>query len=306
MGVQCHPEFKSKPTQPHPLFRDFIGASLEQRRAKKARSDGVPANGGDGRLKRRERPRRCPPGLRRSSTTSSSSGSTSNSAASLQSSAPLISIGSPKRPLRAAPEPVLVPVDDAVLAGRGVLDLELPVRVRHRVVRVVEDAHVARSSTPWIVHLYWIGGLSGDKRLRHLPLVHLAAWSRCTRRCCRWSRRSCAATGAEFFTTIVSPTRATVTRLTNMQHGWSMTHLGGLPLRVVRVDLVLAANLAFGSFVVRPQPDDHVLDARGSSGSRSPIRRGSSPFERQWSLSWVTFSSSAWGCPSRPGTRPGP
>jgi CTP synthase len=35
VAVQCHPEFHSKPTRPHPLFRDFIGASLENRRAKK-------------------------------------------------------------------------------------------------------------------------------------------------------------------------------------------------------------------------------------------------------------------------------
>lgn len=28
--VQFHPEFKSKPTSPHPLFREFIGASLHQ------------------------------------------------------------------------------------------------------------------------------------------------------------------------------------------------------------------------------------------------------------------------------------
>lgn len=28
VGVQCHPEFKSKPTSPHPLFRDFVGAAL--------------------------------------------------------------------------------------------------------------------------------------------------------------------------------------------------------------------------------------------------------------------------------------
>ncbi len=31
VGVQSHPEFQSKPTKPHPLFRDFIGASLERR-----------------------------------------------------------------------------------------------------------------------------------------------------------------------------------------------------------------------------------------------------------------------------------
>ena len=41
VGVQSHPEFKSKPTRPHPLFRDFIGASLEKRRSKKADGDGV-------------------------------------------------------------------------------------------------------------------------------------------------------------------------------------------------------------------------------------------------------------------------
>ena len=28
VGVQFHPEFKSKPTRPHPLFRDFIAAAL--------------------------------------------------------------------------------------------------------------------------------------------------------------------------------------------------------------------------------------------------------------------------------------
>ncbi len=32
VGVQFHPEFKSKPTAPHPLFRDFIGAILESKR----------------------------------------------------------------------------------------------------------------------------------------------------------------------------------------------------------------------------------------------------------------------------------
>jgi CTP synthase len=28
LGVQFHPEFKSKPTRPHPLFRDFVAAAL--------------------------------------------------------------------------------------------------------------------------------------------------------------------------------------------------------------------------------------------------------------------------------------
>ena len=29
LGCQFHPEFKSKPMAPHPLFRDFIKASLQ-------------------------------------------------------------------------------------------------------------------------------------------------------------------------------------------------------------------------------------------------------------------------------------
>jgi CTP synthase len=31
VGVQFHPEFKSKPTRPHPLFRDFVEAALARR-----------------------------------------------------------------------------------------------------------------------------------------------------------------------------------------------------------------------------------------------------------------------------------
>ncbi|MEW6778278.1 MAG: gamma-glutamyl-gamma-aminobutyrate hydrolase family protein, partial [Bdellovibrionota bacterium] len=31
VGCQFHPEFKSKPTAPHPLFRDFVRASLERK-----------------------------------------------------------------------------------------------------------------------------------------------------------------------------------------------------------------------------------------------------------------------------------
>ena len=27
VGVQFHPEFRSRPTRPHPLFRDFVGAA---------------------------------------------------------------------------------------------------------------------------------------------------------------------------------------------------------------------------------------------------------------------------------------
>jgi CTP synthase len=33
LGCQFHPEFKSKPLEPHPLFRDFIGASYQNRLA---------------------------------------------------------------------------------------------------------------------------------------------------------------------------------------------------------------------------------------------------------------------------------
>src|SRR5205814_6551787 len=47
VAVQCHPEFKSKPTGPHPLFRGFVQASLARREGKKNDSPrvraGVPA-----------------------------------------------------------------------------------------------------------------------------------------------------------------------------------------------------------------------------------------------------------------------
>jgi CTP synthase len=36
VAVQCHPEFKSKPTDPHPLFRDFVAASLQRRKEKRS------------------------------------------------------------------------------------------------------------------------------------------------------------------------------------------------------------------------------------------------------------------------------
>jgi CTP synthase len=31
VGVQFHPEFKSRPNRPHPLFREFVAASLGKR-----------------------------------------------------------------------------------------------------------------------------------------------------------------------------------------------------------------------------------------------------------------------------------
>ncbi|MBR6268173.1 MAG: gamma-glutamyl-gamma-aminobutyrate hydrolase family protein, partial [Selenomonadaceae bacterium] len=30
VGCQFHPELKSRPNNPHPLFRDFVRAALEQ------------------------------------------------------------------------------------------------------------------------------------------------------------------------------------------------------------------------------------------------------------------------------------
>jgi CTP synthase len=34
LGCQFHPEFKSKPLEPHPLFRAFIGAAIDYRHAR--------------------------------------------------------------------------------------------------------------------------------------------------------------------------------------------------------------------------------------------------------------------------------
>jgi len=44
VASQFHPEFKSRPTHPHPLFRDFVGASVELMRQKKAETDGQPSS----------------------------------------------------------------------------------------------------------------------------------------------------------------------------------------------------------------------------------------------------------------------
>jgi CTP synthase len=35
LAVQCHPEFKSKPTAAHPLFRDFVSAAMDRKEGKK-------------------------------------------------------------------------------------------------------------------------------------------------------------------------------------------------------------------------------------------------------------------------------
>ena len=34
VGVQYHPELKSRPTRPHPLFRDFVAATVKRRTAR--------------------------------------------------------------------------------------------------------------------------------------------------------------------------------------------------------------------------------------------------------------------------------
>jgi CTP synthase len=39
LAVQFHPEFKSKPTRAHPLFRDFVAAALQRRESGRAESD---------------------------------------------------------------------------------------------------------------------------------------------------------------------------------------------------------------------------------------------------------------------------
>jgi CTP synthase len=40
LGCQFHPEFKSRPLKPHPLFRDYIRACLEYKL-------GLPRPGGE-------------------------------------------------------------------------------------------------------------------------------------------------------------------------------------------------------------------------------------------------------------------
>ena len=37
VATQAHPEFKSRPNRPHPLFRDFVGAALERLQAREGR-----------------------------------------------------------------------------------------------------------------------------------------------------------------------------------------------------------------------------------------------------------------------------
>ena len=39
VGVQFHPEFKSRPNRPHPLFLGFVGASIDHRDRRKEKND---------------------------------------------------------------------------------------------------------------------------------------------------------------------------------------------------------------------------------------------------------------------------
>ncbi len=48
VGTQFHPEFKSRPTRPHPLFRDFIAAALREQHQRIAQGEATPA--ADGKL----------------------------------------------------------------------------------------------------------------------------------------------------------------------------------------------------------------------------------------------------------------
>jgi CTP synthase len=43
IGCQFHPEFKSKPLEPHPLFRAFIGAAYENGQKRRAARDSAEA-----------------------------------------------------------------------------------------------------------------------------------------------------------------------------------------------------------------------------------------------------------------------
>jgi CTP synthase len=46
LGCQFHPEFKSKPTAPHPLFVSFIAAAVAEHRRREESASGSRAGGG--------------------------------------------------------------------------------------------------------------------------------------------------------------------------------------------------------------------------------------------------------------------
>jgi len=41
LACQFHPEFKSKPLEPHPIFRDFIAASYKESQQRKKNSESI-------------------------------------------------------------------------------------------------------------------------------------------------------------------------------------------------------------------------------------------------------------------------
>lgn len=41
VGTQAHPEYKSRPNRPSPLYRDWIGAALARAQARAADGDGA-------------------------------------------------------------------------------------------------------------------------------------------------------------------------------------------------------------------------------------------------------------------------
>ena len=42
---QFHPELRSRPTRPHPLFREFVGAAAERRRERVRAGDRIAVTG---------------------------------------------------------------------------------------------------------------------------------------------------------------------------------------------------------------------------------------------------------------------
>ena len=57
LAVQCHPEFKSKPTKAHPLFRSFIQAGLARREARKPEGSRNRPQDANGETSRGRQPR---------------------------------------------------------------------------------------------------------------------------------------------------------------------------------------------------------------------------------------------------------
>lgn len=41
VGTQAHPEYKSRPNRPSPLYRDWIGAALERARSRATSDEGA-------------------------------------------------------------------------------------------------------------------------------------------------------------------------------------------------------------------------------------------------------------------------